>query len=154
MSEVLYVQSTFMKVLLYPTPFVPKLQEDLSTKRKSINCRLHSADQDVSIAKGQHQEAPSVALIETLGRSYMALLRGETLQASSAISEKCVHSTQDKEWEGNATYLWVKQYQNVHKQTMQARQINCFPSLDCQQPQVHITAQLTGELAWELPKVF
>ena len=28
--------SAFMKVLLYPIPFAPKLQEDLSTKRKSI----------------------------------------------------------------------------------------------------------------------
>lgn len=87
MGEVLCAQCAFMKILQYPIPFAPKLQEDLSTERKPINCTLYSADEDISISKGQCQGAPSVALTETLGRSYVALLRGKTLQISPAVSE-------------------------------------------------------------------
>lgn len=74
----------------------------------------------------------------------MVLLRGEPVQVSSAVSEK-LHSTQNRKSEKaiNAAY------QNVHAET-----IHCFPSLDCQKPQVHITAQLRGDLALELTKVF
>lgn len=95
-GKVLYAQSAFIKVLLYPILFAPKLQEDLSAEWKPINCRLHFADQDTSTSKGQCQGAPSVALTETLGRPYMALLRGETTNMSCCQWEH-VHSTRDRQ---------------------------------------------------------
>lgn len=76
----------FLKVLLYPSPFAPKPQEDVSTKRKSVSYRLPCADQDVSIFRGQCQGAPSVASTDTLGRWYLAPLRGEAVQTSPAVS--------------------------------------------------------------------
>jgi len=99
-GEVLYAQC-FHEGTALPHSFCPKATRG-SEHKKEVNSRLRSAAEDIPrghTSKGQCQGASSVASAETLGGSYTALLRGETLQVLPRASEKHVHSTRDRKSE-------------------------------------------------------